>query len=88
MDGMTYTRKINAKNLGFAGGILWGAALFLITLISMQTEYADQFLGLIAGIYPGFTISFGGSLVGAVYGFIDGFVGLYILAWLYNKFQV
>jgi len=75
---------LNAKNFALAGGILWGAAMLILTLISVATGYGDAFLTLIATVYPGYSISVVGSILGLVYGFIDAFIGLYIFAWLYN----
>jgi hypothetical protein len=75
---------LNPKNLGLAGGILWGAVLFVTTLIAAGTGYAASFLDLIMSVYPGYAISLTGSFIGLAYGFLDGFIGLYIFAWLYN----
>tara|TARA_Y100000310_G_C20648970_1_gene798281 strand:- start:696 stop:953 length:258 start_codon:yes stop_codon:yes gene_type:complete len=77
--------KLDAKNFGLAGGILWGAVFFITTLISTGTGYASAFLGVFVNLYPGYTITLLGSVIGLIYGFIDGFVGLFVLAWLYNK---
>jgi hypothetical protein len=54
----------------------------------MYTGYSTEFLNLIASIYPGYSISWSGSIVGLAYGFADGFVGLFLLAWLYNKLEI
>ena len=78
---------LNAKNLGLAGGILWGLAMFICTVVSIYTGYAGLFLDAMAGIYPGYDVSWGGSIIGLIYGFFDAFIGLYILAWLYNRFN-
>lgn len=78
--------EINAKSLALSGGVIWGMALFLITLLSLATGYASMFLGLIADIYPGYSISILGSFIGLIYGFVDAYLGFYILAWLYNKY--
>ena len=75
---------LNPKNLGLAGGIMWGLIMLIMTLISVWTGYASGFLNAIAAIYPGYSITYLGSAVGLVYGFIDAFIGLYVLAWLYN----
>ena len=75
---------MNPKNLGLAGGIIWGLGLLVLTLISVGTGYGVVFLNLIVSIYPGYTISLVGSIVGLVYGFLDAFIGLFIFAWLYN----
>lgn len=78
------SKFVDAKKLGLAGGIIWGVVLFLITLISVCTGYATEFLNLIISIYPGFSITYAGSLVGLVYGFVDGFIALFLLGWIYN----
>ena len=75
---------LNAKLLGLSGGILWGLGLFVFTLISYSTGYAEGFLQLFTFLYPGFSITVGGSFVGLIYGFVDAFIGLYLLALLYN----
>ncbi len=76
---------INPKNLGLAAGIFWGVSMFILTILSMYTGYANAWLVLTESFYPGYTISWSGSILGLIYGFLDGFIGLYILAWLYNK---
>lgn len=76
---------LNPLRLGLAAGIVWGVSMFLMTLIAIPTGYAYEWLGLMANIYPGYTISYMGSLVGLIYGFFDGFVGLFVLGWLYNN---
>ncbi len=76
--------KINAKNLGLAGGILLGLVIFILTLISIPTGYAGQFLGVLSSVYIGYSISVVGSVIGLIHGFICGFVGLYLLARIYN----
>jgi len=77
--------KLNTTGLGLAAGILWSVMLFLMTVLSIYTGYAAGFLKVVAGIYPGYGISWAGAFLGIIYGFIDGFIGGYLLAWLYNK---
>lgn len=74
--------------LGLAGGILWGLCMFLTTVTSIYTGYASQFLALMGTIYPGFSVSGGGSLLGLIYGFLDGFIWLFLLGWVYNKLVI
>lgn len=76
--------KLRPGALGVAGGILWGVSLMVLTWVTMKTGYAEGFLNLISGAYPGYSISLTGGLVGLVLGFVDAFVGLYIFALLYN----
>ena len=76
---------LNPVKLGIAGGILWGSSMFVCTIFSLYTGYFAKFLSLIADIYLGYTISWWGALIGPLYGFADAFIGLFLLAWLYNK---
>ncbi len=76
---------LDAKRLGLAGGILWGLSMFVMTIVSMYTGYAGDWMGMMANMYPGYHVTWAGSLVGFIYGFIDGFIGLFLLAWIYNK---
>lgn len=76
---------LNARKLGLSAGIIWGATMFLMTILSIYTAYGTQWLHLMMDIYPGYTISWEGSIMGLLYGFLDGFVGCFLLGWLYNK---
>lgn len=77
--------KSNSMRAAVAGGILWGACLFAMTMISVYTGYAAAFLNAVGSLYPGYTISIGGSIVGLIYGFLDAFVGVYLAIWVYTK---
>lgn len=76
---------LNPVKLGISGGIVWGAYMFILTVLAHYTGYSTKFLELMVDMYPGYTISHWGTLVGLFYGFIDGFIGLFLLAWIYNK---
>jgi len=76
---------LDAKRFGLAAGILWGLAVFVLTLIAHFTGLWLQFMDTISYIYPGYKVSLIGSLVGTAWAFVDAFVGFYIFAWLYNK---
>lgn len=76
---------LNAKALGLTGGILWGASMFVFTLIAFYTGYSADFMKLMTAVYPGYDLSVTGSFIGLAYGFVDAFVGCYIFGWLYNK---
>lgn len=78
------TEKLNAKNLGLAGGTLWGLTLFITTLAATESSFGSQFLASYGSLHPGYSISIAGSVIGMIYGFICGFVGLYLLARIYN----
>lgn len=77
--------KLNAKALGLAAGILWGACVFLCTLWVVWRGGGEH-LELLAKFYIGYSVSVVGAFVGLVYGFIDGLICGWILAWLYNRF--
>lgn len=78
--------KFKPIALGVSAGILWGACIFLTTLLSYLTGYGTMFLeALPMSLYPGYEISIMGSIIGAVYGFIDAFICGIVLAWIYNK---
>lgn len=76
---------INALKLGVSGGIVWGSCIALCTILAIFTGYSAEFLHLMTTVYPGYSISWVGVIIGLGYGFFDAFIGLYILAWLYNK---
>lgn len=79
--------KLNPKTFGLAGGIMWGVAMFIFTLIAMSTGYAAEMMEAISKIYPGYTVTGAGAIVGLIWGFLDAFIGLYIFAWLYNMLE-
>jgi hypothetical protein len=83
--GRELKMKIDAHRIGLAGGILWGASLFVLTLVSIPTGYAAEFLKVIGSVYLGYHVSLLGSFVGLVYGFVDAYVGLYLLLFLYAR---
>jgi len=59
--------------------------MFVTTLLSFYTGYAGDFLSIMSGIYPGFTIDISGSIVGFIYGFLDAGIGCWLFATLYNR---
>jgi hypothetical protein len=77
--------KLETKRVALTGGVVWAAALFLTTLISIWTGLFTDFLRTISSIYPGYSVTYVGSVVGIVYGFLDVFIGVYIFAWVYKR---
>ena len=77
--------KLNAKAFALAAGVLWGAGIALLTILSLMSGYAQDFLGAVAKLYPWYHVSVVGIVVGFIDGFLDGFIGCYIFAWLYNR---
>ncbi|UCG75872.1 MAG: hypothetical protein JSV95_00620 [Gemmatimonadota bacterium] len=81
--------RLDAKGLGLACGILWGAALLLVSLGGMMWPgYGTAFLEFAQSIYPGYhgPGGIGPAIVVTLYGLVDGFIGGVVLAWLYNRF--
>lgn len=78
---------LNPIKLGISGGILWGLCMFICTILAIYFGYSTKFLYVMADIYPGYTISWWGTIVGFIYGFLDAFIGLFLLAWIYNKLK-
>lgn len=79
--------KLSVKGFALAGGILWGAALFLWTLSFVLFDHAwgIDMLDFLVGFYPYYDFTVVGAFAGLIAGFVDGFVGCAAFAWLYNK---
>lgn len=78
--------KLNVKALALAGGILWGACLFLVTWWVILLDGASGDPTVIARVYRGYSISPAGSVIGFLWAFVDGLIGGAVIAWLYNLF--
>lgn len=76
--------ELNGKNLAIAGGLLWGAALFIFAIISMFNGYGKEMIEFWSHVYVGYGASPLGGLLGFVYGFVDAFIALFLFALLYN----
>ena len=81
--------KLSVKGLAMASGILWGVAMLVMGLANLiWGGYGQQFLQLMASVYPGYhaTRSIAEVIVGTLYGAVDGFIDGAVFAWLYNQF--
>lgn len=78
--------KVDSMALALAVGILWGVIVFLGTLAVAWWGFGQDFFQVWTSVYPGYTLTLGGSILGLIYGFIDGFIGGWLLGWLYNMF--
>ncbi len=79
--------KLSPKSMAFAGGVLWGGAIFLVGVIHYFTPaYGDAFLKAIASVYPGYhaSASLADVFVGGGYALVDGGIAGFFFAWLYN----
>ena len=66
------------KHVAFAAGITLGLHTLVLTLISIHTGLASDYLRLLVDMYPGFSISYIGAVVGFIYSFLTGFILLLI----------
>jgi len=78
--------KLNVKSVALAGGILWGAAVFIATLWLLILGSSGKTIALLGAFYFGYQLSIGGAFIGLIWGFIDGAIGGLIFAYLYNLF--
>ena len=81
--------KFSIKGLALASGILWGVAMLGMGLANLiWGSYGQQFLQMMASVYPGYhaTRSVAEVVAGTLYGAVDGFIGGAVFAWLYNQF--
>lgn len=76
--------KLNVRSCALAAGILWGAAIFLLTIWFLIFGHQGATLSKLSNVYLGYSVSFGGAIVGLIWGFVDGLIGGGLFAWLYN----
>jgi len=78
--------ELNKKAFGLTTGILWGVAIFLLTIILTLKGTEGEHLSRLATFYFGYRLSFIGSIIGLIWGFVHGFICGWIFAFLYNLF--
>ncbi|MEE8478441.1 MAG: hypothetical protein V3S42_00390 [Candidatus Neomarinimicrobiota bacterium] len=76
--------KIDIKALALSVGIVWGFAIFLLTIVVLIMDYG--FLSGLDGTFLGYSISWIGAFVGFIYGFVEGLIFGALLGFFYNKF--
>ncbi len=79
--------KLNIKALALGGAIFWGGAVLAVLLVNFEcTNYGQNFLELMASIYPGYHAnhSMVQVLIGTLYAAADGVIGGAVFGWLYN----
>lgn len=79
--------KLSIRGAAWAGGILWGASVFLVGVLNLIfPTYGLTFLWFASSVYPGYKAEphFISILVGTGYALLDGAVGGAVFAWLYN----
>lgn len=80
-------QKLHSFGLGMAIGVLWGASVILMAVLTMFTEYGGSFVATIGQYYLGYEATWLGAVIGGIWALVDGFVGGFLIAWLYNKFS-
>ena len=79
--------KLSIKKFALSCGILWGAAIFIVSLANLVwPDYGDVFLGVVASIYPGYEAMQGiaSVIIGTLYALVDATIAGTIFACLYN----
>jgi len=76
--------QLDMKRFALASGVLWGLALFVITLVAALRGNGEH-ISHLGGIYIGYQVSFVGSLIGLVYGFITGLIAGALFSLVYNR---
>lgn len=76
-------------SFGFVGGILFGAIIFLMTLLGILFNFFPETLSLVSDWYGliGYDVTPIGMLLGLIYGFIDGFILFFLSYLLYKRFK-
>lgn len=81
--------KLNTRAMAVASGLLWGGAVLAVGVANLiRPRYGQEFLRVVASIYPGYRArpNRGNVVVGISYAVVDGAIGGAALAWLYNSF--
>ena len=81
---MTKT-KLSPIALGLALGVLWGASLLLLGLLT-HFGYEGSVVASLRSMHVGYDFSILGSVIAGLVGFADGFIRGAIFACLYNCF--
>ena len=81
----------NIKALALTSSVIWGGALLFVGLANLVwADYGQDFLNLMASVYPGYdaAASIGQVMLMTAYGLVDGAVAGLIFGWLYNCLAV
>jgi hypothetical protein len=79
--------KLSIKKFALSCSIIWGLAIFIVSSANMMwPDYGNDFLTIIASIYPGYEAmnGFKSIIIGTLYAFVDAAIAGAIFAWLYN----
>lgn len=77
--------KLNELALGYAGAALAVLCMLLLSIgakIGIYTSAAEQMMSW----HMFYSLSIGGIITGIIEAAVLSFIGLYVFAWVYNKF--
>jgi hypothetical protein len=77
--------KLDVKAFALANGIIWGLAIFIMTVWVLMRGGGETLI-LLEQFFIGYSISYAGALIGLAYGFVGGFICGGVFSWLYNRF--
>ena len=63
--------QLNAMAAALSLGVLWSVSMLFLTCLNFQWGYGQEFLELMADVYPGYEVSAKGAVIGMVWGFAD-----------------
>lgn len=78
--------ELSKKAFGLTAGILWGVAIFLLTIILILKGTEGEHLSRLGTFYFGYRLSFLGSIIGLIWGFVHGFISGWLFAFIHNLF--
>jgi hypothetical protein len=81
--------KLSIKGLTLACGIVWALGMLIAGILNLiWPGYGEEFLSVMASLYPGFKASgtFIDVIVGTLYALLDGAICGFVFALLYNAF--
>lgn len=79
--------RLQAEVLGFAGAVLGGSGLALMTiwLVVKGGEVVGPHLGLLGNYFPGYSVTWGGAVLGFIYGALVGGAAGAAVGIVYNR---
>lgn len=81
--------RLSIKSMAATGAAVWGGAMLLTGVANLRApRYGENFLRMMASLYPGYRARRRTSdvVVGALYGALDGAVFATLTGVVYNRF--
>lgn len=80
-----HTMKLHVCGFAFASALTWAISVFILGMMSMNMNWGNAMMSVLASIYVGFAPTWMGCLIGAGWAFAFSFVAGLIVAWIYNR---